>query len=111
MMLVSLLNVPRNDQEWQSWSFSHRNSHTKIRQAILQQKGINLTDYQLDPINFDAINFFLQNNQQMHQDMSAALGSQGSDLEEVDFDDEQQKASWIYYHYLEHQTAEEALKI
>lgn len=110
-MLVSLLNIPETEQEWDTWSRSHRSSHDKIRQAIQAQQGTNLTDYQIDPINFGSIDFFLQNNAQLHQDMTRALGSQGSDLDEVDFEDAEAKKEWIYYHYLEHQTVEQALKV
>jgi hypothetical protein len=110
-MLVSLLNIPETDGDWQLWSRAHRTSHDKIRQAIQQQKNMNLVDYQIDPINFEATDFFLQNNSQLHRDMTAALGSQGSDLDEVDLSDPDARREWIYYHYLEHQTVEEALGV
>lgn len=110
-MLVSLLNEPQSNLDWQRWSLAHRTSHDKIRLAILQQNGVNLTDYQIDPINFNALDVFLQNNEQMHKDFNTVLGSQGSDLDEVDLTDPEEKKSWIYYHYLEHQTAEQALGI
>lgn len=38
-MLVSLLSVPKDDHDWETWTFSHRDSHDRIRQAIQAQTG------------------------------------------------------------------------
>jgi hypothetical protein len=110
-MIVQLLNVPQTEDEWYVWSFHHRLSHDAIRQAVLAQQNLNLTDYELDPIPSSAITDWLERNEQTHLDMNAAVGSQGSDLQSVDLTDVRQKESWIYLHYLEHQTAEQRLKI
>ncbi len=110
VMLASLINVPKSKIDWDRWSLSHRTSHDKIRQAI-QARGVQLQDYQLDPINFQYPEVFLNNNQQTHNEMNAALGSQASDLLEVDLKDDKQLQAWVYLHYLEHQSAELALGI
>ncbi len=190
MPLVDLLQVPRNDQDWESFYFSHRDSHDKIRKAIQQKTGtiisftvtdggsgytsipsiqveggngfgvqinvtiqggvitsltvangeggvqyvnpvvtisggggsgatatataspnINLTNYIIYPVDKNQIPIFLDNNQSLHSDMNGILGLQSSDLQDVDFENENQKTAWFYSHYLEHQSAEIKLGI
>ncbi len=110
-MLASLLNVPRTSTDWSRWSFSHQNSHVKIGNAILAQGGPNLPIPVLDPVNFNAVKTFLERNQQAHTDMNNVLGLQGSDLEGVDIGEVRELQGWIWDHYLEHQAAEQALKV
>lgn len=38
-MLVNLLNAPKNQGDWEIFGFSHRDSHDKIRKAILENTG------------------------------------------------------------------------
>jgi hypothetical protein len=44
-MLANLLNPPKTEQEWLQYSFDHRDSHDRIRAAVLKKYGVNLTDY------------------------------------------------------------------
>lgn len=110
-MLAALLNTPKTKQEWDTWSFNHRLSHEQIVQAIQTQADIDLTIYQLDPINLQDMPDFLQRNSQMHLDMNTVLGLQSSDLLDVNLADERQRESWIYLHFYEHYDAENALGI
>ena len=86
-------------------------SHRKIIQAIAAQKGKNLAQYQVDPINFTDFSTFLNNNQQAHNEMLSALGISGADLQQVDIRDANQRRAWIAIHAVEHRDAEMALKI
>jgi hypothetical protein len=110
-MIAALLNNPKTDAEWDIWSYHHRISHDSIRAAILAQKSIDLPDYLIDPVDKNNIPRWLDNNSELHQDMDAALGVQSVDLEDVDFNNENQKVAWLYQHWQEHQTAELALGI
>lgn len=110
-MLAALLNVPRTDAEWQQFSYDHRDSHDRIRAAILAKFKINLVDYQIDPINPDNIQQFLQNNASLHTDMNGIVHSQASDLLNVDLSKPEQLESWINLHYQEHQNVEQLLGI
>jgi hypothetical protein len=110
-MLAALLNVPKTDEQWRQFSYDHRNSHDKIRAAILKKYGVNLTDYQIEPINSDSLQQFLQNNAALHTDMNGILKSQSSDLLDVDFSKPEQLESWINLNYQEHQNAEQLLGI
>jgi len=110
-MLAALLNVPHSPTDWSRFSFDHRDSHDRIRAAINAQKNVSLTDYQIDPINPNNVQQFLDNNAQLHIDMNSALNLQSSDLGDVDFRDEKQLRAWIILHYQEHYDAEQALGV
>lgn len=110
-MLAVLLNKPHTLEEWNVYSFHHRQSHLAIIQAIKAQQNVTLPDYQIEPINFAAPRLFLEANQQFHTDMDNQLKAQASDLEDVNLADDHQLQAWIYSHYLEHQTAEARLGI
>lgn len=104
-MLVNLLNVPKSEAEWERWIFDNRNQIAEIRKAILDQRGINLTEYVLYPISQNEIQGFLQANSQSHQDFNSVLGLQGVDLLSVNYKDPKQLEAWVYLNYLELQTA------
>lgn len=72
---------------------------------------LNLEDYIIYPVDKNNIKNFLENNQNLHSDMDGALGLQSSDLQDVNFDDENQKKAWFYSHYQEHFNAESTLGI
>ena len=110
-MLPALENVPRSIDEWNRWAFDHRDSHNRIRAAILTQFGVSLTDYQIDPINPNNMGLFLQNNASLHGDMNGVLKLQSSDLEDVNLADEKQLEAWVRLHWQEHTYAELKLQV
>lgn len=109
-MLPCLLNAPSTAEDWMRWGFHHRQSHDAIVSAI-NGKGGKLVEYQLDPVTLDRITDWLDRDQQAHNDMNAALGTQGADLTEVDFANANQVQAWIWLEFQEHQRAEAALGI
>jgi hypothetical protein len=111
MSLSNLLNIPKNENEWDVFAFNNREQNTIIRQAILAQKNINLTEYQLYPIDFTHFDYWLEQNQQAHSDFNSALGLQSSDIEELDPKNDQQLQAWVYLQYQELFSASQALKI
>jgi hypothetical protein len=108
-MLPALENIPHSPEDWARFAWDHRDSHNRIRAAIKAKYGAVLNDYQIDPINPDSINQFLENNSQLHSDMNGVLKLQSSDLLDVDLQDERQMAAWIRLHYIEHYNAEQLL--
>jgi hypothetical protein len=110
-MLAGLLNIPHTNNDWSWFSWNHRLSHDRIRQAIRAKYGYNLTDYQLDPMDPNALTQFLQNNASLHSDMNGVLHLQSIDLYDIDLTKENQRSAWINYHYLEHYYAELKLGI
>ena len=110
-MLAVLLNVPQSQNDWDHWGFHHALDHQDIQQAILSQRNIALTQYILQPISQVDQTDFLQRNQITHNEMNGALNINSSDLQDVDFREENQLVSWINLHYQEHQNARAALQI
>ena len=109
-MLVALFNTPKNADDWSVWSWHNANDHLEIRQAIAAQKKTNLTDYQVYPIFEGDVPGFLQRHSQLHIEMLGALGLQGEDLLDVDFNDESQKEAWMNLHVRDHIAARAALQ-
>lgn len=72
---------------------------------------VRLPEYNLDPINFDHFQDWLENNSQAHDDFNSALGLQGSDIEELDPKDENKLQNWIFLNYQELYSACQKLKI
>ncbi len=110
-MLSALLNTPKTQAELDTWSFHHRDSHNRIRGEIQQVYGVNLPEYILEPIAVNNISLFQEQNQEAHNDMNGVLQLQSSNLEEVNFSEENSFKAWIYSHWLEHSTAEIKLNI
>jgi hypothetical protein len=110
-VLPLLLNTPRSVEDWARWSLHHRISHDVIRGALNSQQKLSLPTYLLDPINLGQPRNFLQWNQSAHIDMNAALKTPGSDLEDVNFNDERQMQAWVWLHYLEHSVIEQRLGV
>ena len=105
-MLPALENIPKTDSDWKIWAWHHRDSHNRIRSGVFKQKGVILTDYQVEPINPNDMTSFLQNNSNLHDDMNSALGLQSTDLQDANLGDERELAAWIKLHALEHFYAE-----
>lgn len=110
-LVPALFEVPRTGLDWSRWSFNNKTAIDEIRQAILAQKSVNLPQYVLDPINFNAFYNWLTVNQQAHNDFNGVLHLQGDDLESVDIRDERQLEAWIYLNYQEIYSARAALNI
>jgi hypothetical protein len=110
-MLAGVLNIPHTNEDWAKWSWDHRLSHERIIAGIQSAYSINLTEYQVDPIDPLHIDDFLQNNASLHSDMNGVLGLFGIDLLDADLSNDNQKVSWINFHYLEHFYAENKLGV
>src|SRR5208282_5986135 len=105
-MLAGVLNVPHTDDDWNWFSWQHRLSHNRIRQAIKAKYGYDLTDYTVDPIDKNNMILFLQNNASLHTDMNGVLHLPGIDLYDTDLTKPNEKSAWVYYHFQEHFSAE-----
>lgn len=104
-----MANIPHSDEDWKIWSWHHRDSHNRIRAAIKKVYGVDLTDYQVEPINPNQITDFLQNNSSLHDDMNSVLGLQNSDLQDANFQEPRELDAWIKIHVQEHFNAEAKL--
>ena len=108
-MLPALNNIPHSDEDWKLWAWHHRDSHDRIRKAILNTLSVNLTDYQVEPINPNDLTSFLQNNSNLHDDMNSVLQLQSSDLQDANLQEPRELEAWIRLHAQEHFYAEAKL--
>jgi len=106
-----LLNVPKNQDDLNRWSFNHAQDHLEIIQAIQKAGKGSLIQYQIDPIAYNNPSEFLRRHAQTHTDMNAALGLQSIDLSETDFSDPNVFSAWVYSNYQEHNNVHLALGI
>ncbi len=109
-MLANLLNIPKTQQDWDNWSWSHRQSHAAIRDAVQKQFGVTLPDYQIDPIPQDKQGF-LEANRQLHDQMMKIVGGDPQDLQQADLNDSASSKDWHDSHYQEHLNTEQRLGI
>lgn len=100
-MLAVLLEVPQTPDDWNRFAFNNQYQIALIQQAILDQFGIVLIQYILFPLNLDSPEQWLYNNQAAHTDFNGVLGLQSSNLQDLDFTDQNQVASWVNLNYRE----------
>lgn len=103
MSLPFLYSVPSDADSWKAWSFNHAANHYDMVFAVQQQKNQNLAQYLLDPIDPDNIGMWLYNHQVMHNQVNAALGTQGFNLLGLDWQDPEQFQNWLNLNATEHQ--------
>lgn len=112
-MLANILNIPTSEQDLLVWSFSHSDAHTKINNAIFQQKNIPLQPYILDPMpnpsNTGEMQTWAYAHQAAHSAFEDVLNIGGTDLSSVDFTQPDQVASWIRLHFDSHLQAQQQL--
>lgn len=111
MTVEALLNPPATQEAWDQWSYVNAQNISEIRQAILAQQNINLTDYQLYPINWRDISNWLIRNQQAHDDFNSALGLPGINVQDADPLDDRTRETWVWNIWSEINAARQALKI
>lgn len=101
-MLADLMNVPSTDEDWQIWGLAHELIHQQMIEAIAAAGGGQLQQYQLYPFSTDRMDDFLERNQRAHADINELLNLNSTDLLEVDFEDERERAAWVKIHHQEH---------
>jgi len=109
--IAALFNVPGTEQELAQWSAAHAIHHRDIIQAIFLATGIELPQFPLDPITQDAIENWAAWHQQMHNDFQAVLGIAGYDLLDVDWQDRNQIAGFVFLNASIHKQASDILGI
>lgn len=93
------------------WTLHHSEDHKEIIQAIQAQKGISLTQYQIEPYNKHDEGGWLLRHQALHDDMNGVLGLAGNDLQNIDISTEDGRKEMELMHFREHQNARQALGI
>ncbi len=111
MSVANLYNVPNDENDIFSFSFSNMDHHRLIISAISAQKSVDLPLFPIDPMTMNDLSGWAQLHQQMHTDFTATLGIAGVDLSDVNFHDRAQLSAWLRLHADEHRQANDALRI
>lgn len=111
MGLASIENTPTDQPTTDDWAFSHMAHHRDINRKIFELHGIEIPEYNLDPFNATDTVTFAYQHQEMHNDQNAVLGIAGNDLTDVQWQDQEQRASWIQLNFLEHLQANQILGV
>ena len=111
MSLPILLNVPLDEQGFNVFAQSNDDLHLRFIEAINERTGLQLQRYLLNPIPQADVKGWLQREQQTHNDMNAVFGIAGSDLTDVNWQDKDQRDSWIQLHFSEMQQVAQELGI
>lgn len=109
-MVPNLLNIPDTPRQLNTFSWNNQTHHIDVYNAIFRQttptsgfgQGHITTLYTLDPIPTFDIKSWLWRHQDMHNSVNAALGINGFDLTDMDFQNRQSLQAWIFNHYAEH---------
>lgn len=72
---------------------------------------VNLSRFQLYPIDRNNVGYWLYNHQAMHNQLNAVLGTSGFDLLSLDWDDSDQFTLWLQQNGDEHQRISTALGV
>ena len=111
-MLFNLMGFNYDDDRSREiWSFSNSTDHDDVRQAIFLQKGVNIEQVVLYPIDWQDWDAYAARHQRVHNQINAALGVSGNDLTRVDFKDREGLEEWNMSHFNEHQSWRAVLKI
>lgn len=105
MSLASLYNIPVDDPTLSQWAFNHMANHRDIVRIIYELTGIALPEFILDPFDTSDFKTWSYGHQEMHRQMNEILGIDGNDLLQVEWQDENQRASWILLQASEHRQA------
>jgi hypothetical protein len=114
MAIAQLMSVPQTSAELEAWQFANQAHHRDIARRIQETKGVLISDYPLEPFNpddADSLEAFLQNHQDVHQQMDIALGLNSYNLSELDWQDPAARAQWFQTHFVEHNAASQILGV
>lgn len=109
--LASLYNVPSTDQERAQWAFAHMAHHRDINRKIYELLAVALPEFILDPVDPNNSGSWEYQHQEMHNNQNSILGIAGFDLSELNWQNQNQLAGWIYLNGNEHVQASNILGI
>lgn len=102
MPLPMVLHPPATERGMDEWNFQHFHDHLEIIQKIQMITGIVLPVLQIDPIDPNDFEGFAARHQSLHDDANGILGTAGSDLQTVSWDNQEERESWHWINFSEH---------
>jgi len=111
MSLASILYPSPARGGHEEWTFANYQHHLAILGGLKRKFNQDFILYRLWPAPENVIQGFLDQHQQQHNDMNAALGLPSRDLNTVDFSNDKQRDAWMWLHFLEHLNVAKALGV
>jgi hypothetical protein len=111
MGLPNLFYPPEGDAGWREYWYMHFQDHLEILQAIQKLQNVKLTEYIIYPWDLSDKDGILERHQQYHNDLNGSLYLNGSDLSELDFNNQNEVKAWIQLNFYDHQNARAKLGI
>lgn len=102
MAIANIANIPEDDVSLNQWSFAHMAHHRDLNSYILRKHGVNLPLFPIDPMNINDMGTFGYQHQIMHNNQNEILKIAGNDLLDVDWNNPEQRAIWIWLNFSEH---------
>ena len=103
MGLAQIIYPRPAESGFQEWAWDHYQHHLAIiKQASV--KGFSLNQYRIWPVTQENIQDFLDQHQQMHDEMDQIANVQGANLQDIDFKDKKKVDAWYWLNYVEHQS-------
>jgi len=110
-MLADLINFATEGATAARWTLANMDLHRRSADAVQVQKNKTLQIYPVDPIFPGDWESWLQNHQQMHNDLNATLGISGNDFSQLDLNNKIAVDNWVQLHFEEHRQQAAALNI
>ena len=95
MPIAILYNVPLTNEQQSVFDFAHADHHRRMIAQVQQTFGITLDEFVLDPFDPERPDAGLL-HQEMHDAIDALYGVAGYDLIDVNWQDQGQRAGWIW---------------
>lgn len=96
MALADLYNIPHDANSMSQWSFAHMAHHRDMIRIVKQTLNIRLDEFILDPVNLTNPVQFLDQHQQMHNQLDRLFNISGFDLTEINWANTSSRAGWIW---------------
>lgn len=109
--VAGLYNVPGTPEELAIWSAIHASHHRDINAAIYRLGGYVLAEFPLDPVPLGNPGGWANSHQEMHNQFQNLLGIAGFDLLDVEWENHNQLAGWIFLNAQVHMQAADILGI
>lgn len=109
--LASLLTMDSGIGGTETWLFDHNQDHNLLLGTVQTNTGKTQTFYILGAVYGRNMQDWLLDHQRAHDDLCAATGVIGNDLQNVDFEDPRQRDAWFQLNESEHAAFHVALKV
>lgn len=97
-----ILRPPSTQFGQDEWGFAHANDHQVVTDIIRAKLAVVLPILPLYPNDpGDQKNWALR-HQQMHDYANGVLGTDGTDLQTVEWEDAEERENWYFLHWQEH---------